>query len=163
MGRKQRIIAVAIVLFLSAVAILLVVNPLEQVYRAHDRKVEADAREFLKAVERFYKAFFEYPWEALGHLDPDEAVVQNFWLQELVDKRVIDSKFAGRSSWRQIYITQTRLPTPNGVAYGGQGGTTVYACFDPTSERFQTQADEQDKGRNGAFGCLSNCFSCLPR
>lgn len=147
MSRKQQTVVAAIILFL-AVAALLVINPLEQVYRAHDRKVEADAREFLEAVERFYKVFFEYPWEALGHLDPDGAVIQNFWLQELVDEGVIDSKFAGRSSWRKVYITQ--------------GDTTVYACFDSTSERFQTQADEQGKDRNGAYGCLSKCFSCLP-
>lgn len=138
---QPRVIFVIVAVSLAAVTSL-VINPLEQFRRIQDGQVETEAEEFLEAVERYYKVFFEYPWEALGQSDPDETVVQHTWIEELVTKGETNPEFADCSSWNQIYITQNV--------------TAVYACFDPISEKFQQQADEES-----AFGCLGNCWRCL--
>lgn len=145
MARKPKAIII-IAAVLLAVGALLAFNPLEQFRRIQDRQLEADGWEFLEAADYYYKVFFEYPWDALGQKNPNETEVTNSWLQELTAKESINPEFANHSSWNQIYVTQD--------------GTTIYACFDPISERFQNQADEGGKGCDGTFGCLSGCWIC---
>jgi len=138
---QPRVIFVTVVVSLAVVASL-VINPLEQFRRIQDRQVGTEAEEFLEAVERYYKVFFEYPWEALGQSDPDETAVQHAWIEELITKGEANPEFVDCSSCNRIYITQNV--------------TTVSACFDPISEKFQQQADEER-----AFDCLGNCWRCL--
>lgn len=143
----QRWIVIVVVGIVLVSLIGLAVNPLEQIRRAQDRRVEEDAREFLEAVEHYYKVFFEYPWEALGEDAPDGVVAKSSWLEELSSKRIISADFVDRFPGNQIYVTQTET-------------TTVYACFDPVSRQFQTGADRQGRNRNGASGCLTGCWTC---
>lgn len=131
------------------VGILAAINPVEQVRRAQDQGIESDASEFLKACDRYYTAFFEYPWKASIPTSPILVSSRPAWLTELKDKGEIKDVFVSRPSWSKIYITQT--------------GTNVYACFDPASTTFQKQADANGRFRAGTTGCTSNCYDCLPR
>lgn len=146
MAHRWKIIVISGIALL-AVGALLAFNPLEQFRRIQDRQLGADGREFLEAADYYYKVFFEYPWDALGQKNPNETKVTNSWLQELTAKESINPEFANHSSWNQIYVTQD--------------GVIIYACFDPISERFQKQADEGGKGRNGASGCTDDCWVCF--
>lgn len=139
---QPRVILITVAVSLVTI-VSLVINPMEQFHQIQDRQMETGAEEFLEAVEHYYKVFFEYPWETLGQSDPDGTVVQHAWIEELFAKGGTNSEFADYSFWNQIYLTQEV--------------TIVYACFDPISEKFQQQADEES-----AFGCLSNCWRCLP-
>lgn len=130
------------------VGILAAINPVEQVRRAQDQGTESDASEFLKAADRYYTAFFKYPWTGVD--DPTTpTLVKSTWLTELYNKGEIKDVFRTRASWSKVYITQT--------------GTNVYACFKPTSSTFQKQADANGRFQDGSTGCTSNCWDCLPR
>ncbi len=132
-----------------AVAILSAINPIEQVRRAQDSGLESDAAELLNGLERYYTAFFEYPWDALGESDPSQVLVKTSWVNELINKGEVKPQFADRSSWGSIYTTLA--------------GTVVRLCFDPASTSFQKQADAAKKNRDGSSGCTSSCYVCVPR
>lgn len=132
-----------------AVAVLSAINPIEQIRRAQDQGMESDAAELLKATERYYTAFFEYPWDTLGEPDPNQTLVRSSWLTELVNKGEVKPQFVDRDSWGKIYTTLA--------------GTVVRLCFDPASSSFQKQADAAGKNRDGSSGCTSGCFVCVPR
>lgn len=135
------------------VAILSAINPVEQIRRAQDQSLESDSAELLNAFERYYTAFYEYPWTALGQVNPSETLVSSAngsaWLTELVAKDEVKPQFKDRSSWSRIYVTQS--------------GTIVYICFDPASTTFQAQADAAGKTRSGSSGCTTGCYICIPR
>lgn len=137
--------AVIVISVLLVSASLLAINPLEQLRVSQDRELEAEGRRLLNALEHYYKVFFEYPWEVSGEAKPGEAAVKTSWLQELVSKEMMDPEFANRSSLKRIYITQN---------------DGIWGCFDPSSRRFQTQADTQGRGRDGIPGCLHDCWIC---
>ncbi len=134
-----------------AVAVLSAINPVEQIRRAQDSGRESDAAEILNAFDRYYTAFFEYPWDTLGGGDPDEDLISNHlnWIDELIDKGEVKPQFRNRSAWSNLYTTQS--------------GTVVSICFDPTSSTFQGQADAEGKYRDGSSGCTSSCYVCMPR
>lgn len=139
---KPQVIAITVTALLVA-GVLLVIDPPKRFRWIQDRETEAKAGGFLKAVENYYKVFFEYPWDVLGQPDPDGTAVQQPWLRELVTKEGLDQEFAEQPPWSRIYVTQD--------------ATTIHVCFDPVSKKFQQQADEE-----GAFDCLSDCWVCLP-
>ena len=145
------LLIVITIIGILAVAVLSAINPIEQIRRAQDQGLESDSAELLNAFERYYTAFFEYPWDALGGSDPDESLVSlNLpWLDELIAKEEVKSQFRNRDSWDQVYVTQT--------------GGSVSLCFDPESATFQSQADEDGKNRDGSSGCSSDCYVCIPR
>jgi len=145
------LLIVITIIGILAVAVLSAINPIEQIRRAQDQGLESDSAELLNAFERYYTAFFEYPWDALGGSDPDEALVSNnlTWIDELINKGEVKSQFRNRDSWDQVYTTLS--------------GSTVSLCFDPQSQTFQEQADEEGSNRDGSSGCTASCYVCLPR
>ncbi len=134
-----------------AVAVLSAINPIEQIRRAQDSGRESDAAELLNAFERYYTAFFKYPWDVRGQPTPSEALVRNnlSWLDELISKEEVKNQFKNRASWSDLYVTQS--------------GTLVSICFDAQSKTFQAQADAAGRNRTGSTGCTSNCYVCVPR
>ncbi len=143
------LLIVITIIGILAVAVLSAINPIEQVRRAQDQGLESDASELLNGLERYYTAFFEYPWDALGEADPNQTLVQSSWVTELINKGEVKPQFADRDSWNSIYATLS--------------GTVVRLCFDPSSSSFQKQADAAGKNRDGSSGCTSNCYVCVPR
>ena len=145
------LLIVITIIGILAVAVLSAINPIEQIRRAQDQGKESDAAELLNAMERYYTAFFEYPWEALGGSTPNESLVSAnlTWIDELIEKGEVKSQFKDRDTWDEVYVTQT--------------GSSVSVCFDPASQNLQEQADEGGKNRNGQPGCTSGCYVCLPR
>ena len=134
-----------------AVAVLSAINPIEQIRRAQDQGRQSDAAELLNAFDRYYTAFFEFPWDALGQGAPSEVQVsaQLAWIDELIVKGEVKSQFRDRATWGDVYVTLN--------------GTVVSICFDPQSSTFQQQADAEGKNRNGLSGCTADCYSCLPK
>ena len=143
------LLIVITIIGILAVAVLSAINPIEQIRRATDQGLESDAAEALNAMERYYTAFFEYPWDALGEADPSQTLVQDSWITELVNKGEVKPQFADRDSWDSIYTTLA--------------GSVVRLCFDPASSSFQEQADAAGKSKDGSSGCTSNCYVCIPR
>lgn len=145
------LLIVITIIGILAVAVLSAINPIEQIRRAQDQGRESDAAELLNGLERYYTAFFEYPWDFLGQAIPSEALVSNnlSWIDELIDKDEVKSQFRDRDSWGDLYLTQS--------------GTLVSICFDPQSSTFQSQADTAGKNRDGTSGCVSSCYICIPR
>lgn len=143
------LLIVITIIGILAVAVLSAINPIEQVRRAQDQGLESDSAELLNAVERYYTAFFEYPWDALGEADPNQTLVQDSWITELINKGEVKPQFADRDSWDTIYVTLS--------------GTVPRVCFDPASSSVQKQADAAGKNRDGSAGCTSNCYSCIPK
>jgi len=143
------LLIVITIIGILAVAVLSAINPIEQIRRATDQGLESDAAEALNAMERYYTAFFEYPWDALGEADPSQTLVQDSWITELVAKGEVKPQFADRDSWDSIYTTLA--------------GSVVRLCFDPASSSFQEQADSAGKNKDGSSGCTSNCHVCIPR
>ena len=143
------LLIVITIIGILAVAVLSAINPIEQIRRATDQGKESDAAELLSGMERYYTAFFEYPWDALNESDPDEDLVQASWTAELIDKGEFKPQFADRDSWDSIFVTLT--------------GSIINLCFDPASTSFQERADSEGKNRDGSSGCVSNCFSCIPK
>lgn len=135
------------------VGILAAINPVEQVRRAQDQGTESDASELLKALDRYYTAFFEYPWEgatpACSGGAPYFTLVQTCWLNELKTRGEIKDVFVSRTSWSKIRVTQS--------------GTVIHACFSPTSSTFKKQANDAGYDQYGNTGCTTNCWDCLPR
>jgi prepilin-type N-terminal cleavage/methylation domain-containing protein len=146
------LLIVITIIGILAVAVLSAINPVEQIRRAQDQGRESDAAEILNGFERYYTAFFEYPWDALGQATPSESLVSNnlSWVDELIDKGEVKSQFRDRDSWADIYVTQS-------------GADVISLCFDPESSTFQEQADSAGKNRDGSSGCASSCYVCLPR
>lgn len=134
-----------------AVAILSAINPVEQIRRAQDSGRESDAAEILNAFDRYYTAFFEFPWDTLKEANPNGDVIINHlnWIDQLIDKGEVKPQFRNRDSWGDLFVTQS--------------GTVVSICFDPTSSTFQEQADAEGKYQNGSSGCTSSCYVCMPR
>ncbi len=143
------LLIVITIIGILAVAVLSAINPIEQVRRAQDQGIESDMAELLNGMERYYTAFFEYPWDALGEADPSQTLVQNTWITELINKGEVKPQFADRDSWVKIYTTIS--------------GSVVRLCFDPASSSFQKQADTAGKNRDGSSGCTSGCYVCVPR
>lgn len=142
------LLIVITIIGILAVAVLSAINPIEQIRRAQDQRLESDSAELLNALERYFTAFFEYPW---GDSDPNKSRVSNnlAWIDELILKGEVKSQFRDRDSWDQVYATQTE--------------GTVSLCFAPQSKTFQEQADEDEKGQDGSSGCDPDCYVCLPR
>jgi hypothetical protein len=146
-SRRRRLwiiftVSIAVVMVIS----LFLINPLEQIRRFQDRRLERGAGEFLEAADYYYKDFFEYPWDVLGQADPIGDAVQSAWLQEFIDKEVVASGFAKRSCWDGVFVTY-------------QEGI-LYACFAPLSEEFKEVAILQGRERDGSLGCTQDCFIC---
>jgi hypothetical protein len=144
--RKLLIVLFVAVIFVLAVLVFLI-NPLEQIRRLHDRRLKGGAEELFEAIEYYYKQFFEYPWDFLGQADPTGEAVQDLWLEELVDKEVIDYSFANRSYWGQIFIS-----------FWDDG---FYACFSPLSQGFGDVANNLGMEKDGSSGCVENCAYCI--
>ena len=121
------LLIVITIIGILAVAILSAIDPVEQIRRARDQGKESDAAELLSAMERYYTAFFEYPWDALNESDPDEDLVQASWTAELIEKGEFKPQFADRDSWDSIYVTLT--------------GSIINLCFVPESKSFKARVD----------------------
>jgi len=145
------LLIVITIIGILAVAVLSAINPIEQIRRAQDQGKESDAAELLNSLERYYTAFFEYPWDALGTSTPNEALVSAnlAWIDELIEKGEVKSQFKDRDTWDEVYVTQN--------------GSALSICFDPESKNMQEQADEEGKNVDGLAGCAANCYVCLPR
>lgn len=145
------LLIVITIIGILAVAVLSSINPIEQIRRSQDTGLRSDSAELLSAFERYYTAFFEYPWTALGQGNPSQTAVDPgglSWIDELIAKGGVKPQFKDRDSWEFIFATQT--------------GTVVSLCFDPTSTTFQEEADDKGKYRSGLSGCASGCFICVP-
>lgn len=57
----ELLIVIALIAILS-VAVLATLNPIEQINKARDSRVQNDASEVLSAYERYFAAKSEYPW-----------------------------------------------------------------------------------------------------
>ncbi|MEX0587542.1 MAG: prepilin-type N-terminal cleavage/methylation domain-containing protein [Patescibacteria group bacterium] len=143
------LLIVITIIGILAVAVLSAINPIEQIRRATDQGIDSDAAELLNGLERYYTAFFEYPWDALGEADPNQILAQDSWVTELIDKGEVKPQFADRDSWDVIFVTLA--------------GTVPRLCFDPASSSVQEQADSEGKNKDGSSGCTSNCYRCIPR
>lgn len=140
-------LAIIVAVVGALVLVAVVINLPEKIRRARDYRVESDAAELLSSLTSHYLTFFEYPWDVLGELPPQEELIQPSWLTELVNKGKIRSQFLDRPSWGEIYLTDSE-----GV---------VLVCFDPASSLFQERADADGKKRDGSDGCLTECYLCL--
>lgn len=134
-----------------AVAVLSAINPVEQIRRAQDSGRESDSAELLNSFDRYYTAFFKFPWTALSQVNPSQAQVSAnlAWIDELIAKGEVKTQFRDRATWTDVYVTQS--------------GTIVSVCFLPTSSTFQQQANQRGKNLNGTSGCTTGCAVCLPR
>jgi len=149
-GKKVLIILGAAVSILIAAAVAWrLVDPLERVRQARDRRLETSAEEFLTVAENYFKQFFEYPWDVLALPRPSEESVRSAWLQEFVREGLVDAGFASRPHWDQIFITQD--------------GGTISACFAPQSKEFKERADLLGRWKSGVTGCAEGCFACVSR
>jgi len=143
------LLIVITIIAILAVAVLSAINPIEQIRRAQDTGKESDSAELLNGLERYYTAFFEYPWEKLGEADPSQTLVQDSWITELINNGEVKPQFANRDSWDSIFVTQS--------------GSIVSLCFDPASSSTQKQADDAGKNKDGSSGCTSSCWACIPK
>lgn len=145
------LLIVITIIGILAVAVLSAINPIEQIRRAQDSGRQSDSAELLNSFDRYYTAYFKFPWNTLGQPSPNEAEVSAnlSWIDELINKGEVKPEFRDRSTWPDIYVTLN--------------GTVVSVCFLPTSSTFTGTANQQGKYENGLPGCTSGCWSCLPR
>ena len=123
------LLIVITIIGILAVAILSAIDPVEQIRRARDQGKESDAAELLSAMERYYTAFFEYPWDALNQGDPDNDLVSSNldWIQILIDEGEVKPPFKERDTWGSVRATLA--------------GTVLHLCFVPESKSFKARAD----------------------
>ena len=69
------LLIVIVIIGVLATAVLSAINPIEQINKARDAGRRSDAAELLNALERFYSAYEDYPWDAMNEADPGSANV----------------------------------------------------------------------------------------
>jgi len=123
------LLIVITIIGILAVAVLSAINPIEQIRRATDQGKESDAAELLSGMERYYTAFFEYPWDALNQGDPNNDLVSNnlVWIQILIDEGEVKPPFKERDTWGSVRATLA--------------GTVLHLCFVPESKSFKARVD----------------------
>lgn len=138
---------VIIVLVSIFVAVILAVNPLEQMNKARDSQAQATAKELHNAVERYYSETNPpaYPWnaDADGYTaqttDPLDAFILDGtsstanwnWLSALTNLQELNS----------TSVTLLKLSRQYKVLHATGYNTPTYVCFYPRSVAMRKTAD----------------------
>ena len=130
------VIAVA----LLSSAVLVAINPHEQISKANDTLALSEKTQLENAIEQYLILKEVYPWETAGVRppivgDPGKLVISQGWFQELINEAVLSPSQQTDSSFGNIYLWVD--PT----------GTKKYIiCFKPNSEMYINKANYNEKG-----------------
>lgn len=145
------LLIVIAVLGILAVAVLAAINPIEQINRGRDTGSRSDAEQLLSAIDRYYAAQGNYPWQ-VESTDPEamdwtdvSAVV------DTTDPGVpILTKLStgGTSEIKESFVNRLNATGYNTLFlynHGDQGDST-YICFKPDSGSFTEEAKTRCDG-----------------
>jgi prepilin-type N-terminal cleavage/methylation domain-containing protein len=188
----ELLIVIALLGILAA-AVLAAINPLEQANRARDTRMRSDSSQLLAAIDRYFVAQSEFPWQTVDpttYSASDDAV--NFSSAKLPIIGLCSSGGSGCNA-DGVLIANNELKTEfrkrdfilaadnewSKLLYVGKeagASSSVYACFVPLSKSERTKADTTISLSGAAItrgvtGCgtrtysdLSNsCVVCLPQ
>lgn len=178
---------------LGAIALIVIaaINPIEQANRSRDTKYQADSSQVVSAIERYFVAVGEFPWETVTPtLDTDDPYGFANAADEgigicgascgsgspgvLISSDELKTEFANRDFIKNSADTDKRL------LVGKDSGSTssVYACFIPKAKSTRERALSDDQvysitignGSRSAGSCTTaaedwvanNCYICVP-
>jgi prepilin-type N-terminal cleavage/methylation domain-containing protein len=187
------LLIVIALLGILATAVLAAINPLEQANRARDTRMRSDASQLLAAIDRYFVAQSEFPWQTVDpttYDSSDDAV--NFSSAKLaviglcssggsgcnVDGVLISNNELKTEFRKRDFIKATDTEWSKLLYVGKEAGasSSVYACFVPLSKSERTKADTTISLSgavitSGVTGCASrtysdlanSCVVCLPQ
>jgi len=142
------LLVVIAVIGILAVAVIAAINPIEQINRGRDTGSQSDAEQLIGAIDRFYAQHEYYPW-AEDPADPeilpweDAAMVDDESACLILDKLGIGAgSCVGSQEVKAGFSARLKATDYNTLFLFGRGdpGDSVYACFQPKSGSFQTEA-----------------------
>lgn len=139
------LLVVIAIIGVLAVAVLSAINPVEQINRGQDTRLNNDASQLLAASERFYTNNQIYPWNQAaagftpGSVDPTTAFTFDSrtgtpnwnWLTNLSSSQEIKDAFANKLRSSREYLI---------MKVAGANSST-YICYYPKSNAQRAQAD----------------------
>lgn len=150
-GAKAGFTMIELLVVITIIAILAVValstlNPIEQLNKARDSRTNAEAKELLGAVERYFTGNEIYPWNLAttgyspSSVDPVSSFSLNSttgspnwnWVNNLSSTQEIKDTFASR----------LRANTSLIVVNPGGANSTTYICYYPKSNSGRVTADK---------------------
>ena len=152
------------VIAILAVAIITVINPVEQRRKLHDDTAVNLSKELNNALDRYYLSYSCYPWEgsALGLCDQDVdaagllAIDPSVNLKYLLVMEEVKSNFIER-------LTDLDYPTVQSIVVNETPGNNHSVCFDPESKSMNAKAaGEFTAGMQSCPASSDDCYLCIP-
>jgi prepilin-type N-terminal cleavage/methylation domain-containing protein len=167
----ELLIVMAIIALIS-IAVMVILQPMEQLKKARDKARLGDARELLTAYDRYFTSYQRYPWDestvAFANKPGVMIAVQpgyvadtdNSWY--LIEMNEIKPNFFTRTALRNNELV---------VSMSASGNESV--CFEPESKSGRSGGMAPIKTRFNtvpspthdcdlAYGSSTECFVCLP-
>lgn len=166
-----------VISLLGAIALIVIsaINPVEQANRARDTRFKADGGQLISAIDRYFAARSEFPWETTG-LAPDSDSDYGFISAgdegigicgaDCATDGVLITSDELKSQFRNRDFIQAHTGTDNSkkIFIGKEEGTSesVFACFIPLakSSRQQAIADTNVYTINTSNGTRTQTSSC---
>ncbi len=152
------LLIVIVIIGVLATAVLSAINPIEQIKKARDAGRRSDSAELLNALERYYTAYEEYPWDVMSISTIPEPGVsgQNVssgmdnWLgsadNSLTSTGELKGEFTARDNLTDMYV------------WHDTGSDLVRICFAPESQQNTSLATYSSLGTAGGTGG----WMCVP-
>lgn len=171
------LLIVIAVLGILAVAVLSAINPIEQINRSRDTGSRSDSEQLLSAIDRFYATQSYYPWQTGPG---DTAGMPVSWTKVTSSNppnmftNLSESGTTGTGELKTAFVSRVTGATYNSlfIYKGSDDANSVYVCFKPLSNSFQTEAQARCAaapsdypgsacGNTTDCGSKGNCI-CLP-
>lgn len=137
---------------LGAIALIVIsaINPIEQSNRARDTRFKADGGQLISAIDRYFAAKSEFPWETTGSYTTDDT----FGFVSAIDEGVgicgvdcntdgtllntseLKSEFRNRDFIKNSASVDKQLM----IGKGSGASSSVYACFIPLAKSTREKA-----------------------
>lgn len=141
------LLIVIAVLGILAVAVLSVINPIEQINRSRDTGGRSDSEQLIGAIDRYYANNGLYVWQATSESDAEMpwTEVDLALLDDggtIVLNKLDDTAVTGTNEIKASFVSRITAPTYKSlyVYNNGTAGSSTYVCFEAQSKQFQTDA-----------------------
>lgn len=143
------LLIVIAVLGILAVAVLAAINPIEQINRGKDTGSRSDAEQLLSAIDRYYAAQGNYPWQVESS-DPETMAWTD--VSDVVDTTdpnpvpiLTKLSTGGTSEIKESFVNRLNATGYNTLYLYNRGtqGDSTYICFKPDSGSFTEEAKER--------------------
>lgn len=139
------LLIVIAVLGILAVAVLAAINPIEQINRGRDTGSRSDAEQLLSAIDRYYAAQGNYPWQ-VESTDTEEMPWTD--VSDVVDTAdtpvpiLTKLSTGGTSEIKESFVNRLSATgyNPLYIYNAGSQGDSTYICFKPDSGSFTEEA-----------------------